>query len=358
MERLSIRPTRAARGNAGPDHGPERKKIFLAEGFRKGEMDRKRIGTARFSLGSAITLAGTKLLVGIASGSLGILSSAFDNLADILMSGVNYLSIRKSMEPADHSHPYGHGKAETLGTIFMSVVVALTGAWIVWEGIRRLRAGIVPGSVDTGLVVMALSVAASWYIAGRIRKAGEETGSRALLADSLHFRTDVYSGAGILLALVAYRLTGWKWLDPGVAVVVGVYIVAAAFPIFRDALGDLMDRSLPPETVEKIRQIIESHRPLIVDYHKLRTRRSGSEMHVDFHIVVCRQYLLEDAHRVADHLEKEVARALGNAHVVTHIDPCDIECQGPDYCERVLGEIRKLDEPVRPWSVGGNGGKV
>jgi len=317
----------------------------MADGLRKEEMDRKRIGAARFSLGSAVALAATKLFVGIASGSLGILSSAVDNVADILMSGVNYLSIRKSMEPPDPSHPYGHGKAETLGTIFMSMVVALTGVWIVWEGIRRLRAGIVPRSVDTGLVVMALSVAASWYISGRIRKAGEETGSSALMADSLHFRTDVFSGGGILLALVAYRLTGWKWLDPGVAVVVGGYIVTAAFPLFREALGDLMDRSLPAETVEKIRQTIESHRPLIVDYHKLRTRRSGSERHVDFHLVVCRQYLLEDAHRVADHLEKELAQMLGNAHVVIHIDPCDIECRGKDYCERVLREIRTLDDP-------------
>ena len=328
----------------------------MAEGLRKEEMDRKRIGAARFSLGSAVALASTKLFVGIASGSLGILSSAFDNLADVLMSGVNYLSIRKSMEPADHSHPYGHGKAETLGTVFMSIVVALTGGWIVWEGVRRLRAGIVPRSVDIGLVVMALSVAASWVISERIRKAGEETGSNALKADSLHFRTDVYSGGGILLALLAYRWTGWKWLDPGVAVVVGGYIVAAAVPIFREALDDLMDRSLPPEQVERIRQVIESHRPLIVDYHKLRTRRSGSEMHVDFHLVVCRRYLLQDAHRVADHLEKEVAKTLGNAHVVTHLDPCDIEC-GPDHCERVLGEIRKLEDPEWPRSGQENGQK-
>ena len=319
----------------------------MADARRKEEMDRKRIGTARFSVGSAATLAATKLFVGVASGSLGVLSSAFDNLADILMSGVNYLSIRKSMEPADFSHPYGHGKAETLGTVFMSVVVALTGGWIVWEGIRRLRAGIVPRSVDTGIVVMALSVAASWYIAERIRKAGEETGSSALAADSLHFRTDVWSGGGVLVSLLAYRVTGWQWLDPGVAMVVGGYVVSAAFPIFREALDDLMDRSLPHETVERIQCIIDSHRPLVVDYHALRTRRSGSEKHVDFHVVVCRLYLLEDAHRVADHLERELSQALGNAHVVTHIDPCGIECPGKDHCELVLAEIRKLPVPGR-----------
>lgn len=317
----------------------------MEQGVRKEELDRKRIRTARFSVGSAVVLAVTKLFVGIASGSLGVLSSAFDNLADILMSGVNYLSIRKSMEPADFSHPYGHGKAETLGTGFMSVVVALTGAWIVREGIHRLRAGIIPSSVDAGLVVMVLSVAASWYIADRIWKAGEETGSNALKADSLHYRTDVYSSGGILVSLLAYRATGWKWLDPGVAMVVGGYIIFAAVPIFREALGDLMDRSLPPETVETIRRIIDSHKPLVVDYHKLRTRRAGSEKHVDFHVVVCRQFLLQDAHQVADHLEMEVSKALGSAHVVTHIDPCDIECPGKEECERILTEIRKLEAP-------------
>ena len=185
----------------------------MEQGLRKEELDRKRIRTARFSVGSAVVLAVTKLFVGIASGSLGVLSSAFDNLADILMSGVNYLSIRKSMEPADFSHPYGHGKAETLGTGFMSVVVALTGAWIVREGIHRLRAGIIPSSVDAGLVVMVLSVAASWYIADRIWRAGEETGSNALKADSLHYRTDVYSSGGILVSLLAYRATGWQQND-------------------------------------------------------------------------------------------------------------------------------------------------
>jgi cation diffusion facilitator family transporter len=271
---------------------------------------------------------------------------------------VNYLSIKKSMEPPDSSHPYGHGKVETLGTVFMSVVVAFTGGWIIWEGIRRLRAGIVPRSVDVGLVVMAVSVAASWYISERIRKAGEETGSSALKADSLHYRTDVYSSGGILVSLLAYRVTGWKWLDPGVAMIVGGYIVSAAFPIFREALEDLTDSSLPPDTVENIRRIIDSHRPLIVDFHALRTRRSGSEKHVDFHVVVCRQTNLQEAHRVADHLEKEVSQVLGNAHVVSHIDPCGLECPGKDKCLRVLEEIRKFSAPGKEQDVPGNVDKV
>ncbi len=316
---------------------------------------RRRIAAARFSVGSAVVLAAAKLLVGVATNSLGVLSSAIDNLADILMSGVNYLSIRKSMEPADRSHPYGHGKVETLATVFMSLVISLTGIWIIVVGVRRLRAGVVPGSVDAGMAVMVVSVAASWYIARRIRRVGEETGSNALKADSLHYRTDVFSGGGILASLVAYRATGWKWLDPGSAVVIGAYVIVAAFPLLREALDDLIDRSLPADTVARIRGIIDSHRPLVVDYHDLRSRRSGTDKHVDFHVVVCRRYSLEDAHRLADHLEKEVSQALDGAHVVTHIDPCGIDCPGPERCERLLADVRKLTDPEPERRAGDDG---
>jgi cation diffusion facilitator family transporter len=307
--------------------------------------DRKRIGTACFSLASAVALAAAKFVVGILSGSLGVLSSAFDSLADIFMSAVNLVSIRKSVEPADSTHPYGHGKVETLATVFQAAVIGATGIWVVREGIVRLLAKRVPESADAGIAVMLVGVVASWYIAGRIRRTGEETGSTALVADSLHFRTDVYTNAGILLSLALFRLTGWAWLDPGVALAVGIYILGIAAKLLFEAVQDLLDRGLPRETVARVEGIIDSHRPLIVGFHDLRTRRSGSEKHVDFHVVVCREFLLDDAHRVADHIEKEVGHALGNARVVTHIDPCDLECPGRDRCERVLSDIRNLDDP-------------
>ncbi len=293
------------------------------------ENRRLRLRTARFSLGSAVTLCVLKLAVGVLSGSLGVLASALDNVADIFMSTVNLLSIRKAMDPADASHPYGHGKVETLATL--------------------LRDGRAPEGVglDVGIVVMLFSVAASWFISARIRKGGETAGSSALAADALHFRTDVYSGGGILFSLVLYRITGWKWLDPGVALAVGVYIFSAAVPLLKGAVEDLMDHQLPPDTVARVTAIIEAHRPMVVDWHDLRTRRSGSEMQVDFHVVVCRDHSLEQAHRVADHLEMEIREMLGNAHVVTHIDPCEIECPGPHECERVQGMISGLHSPER-----------
>lgn len=318
----------------------------MDETGKYGERNRKRIGTARFSLGSAVALASTKFVIGILSGSLGVLSSAFDSVADIFMSAVNLLSIRKSMDPADRTHPYGHGKVETLATVFQALVIAGTGLWVVVEGIRRLVEKRVPESADIGIAVMAVALVASWFVSRRIRKAGEETGSTALVADSLHFATDVYTNAGILASLVVFRYTGWAWLDPGAALLVGAYILFAAGKLFVSAVHDLMDRGLPEETVEQVRGIINGHRPMVVDFHDLRTRRAGSEKHVDFHVVVCREHKLADAHRVADHLEKEVRLVIGNAHVVTHVDPCNKECPGIDHCELVLSQIRDLKDPA------------
>lgn len=303
------------------------------------------MATARFSLAGAFLLAAGKFAVGLASGSLGVLSSAFDSLADIFMSAVNLVSLRKSMDPADGTHPYGHGKVETLATAFQGLVIGGTGIWVVREGILRLAARKIPESADAGIAVMAIALGASWYISRRIRRVGEETGSPALVADSVHFATDVYTNAGILGSLIVFRATGWAWLDPGVALLVGAYIAFMGGKLLLEALNDLMDRGLPEDDVERIRKIIDGHRPMVVDFHDLRTRRAGSVKHVDFHVVVCREYKLQDAHRLADHLEKEVRLLLGNAHVVTHVDPCEIACPGAQHCERVLGDIRSLTDP-------------
>ena len=335
------------------NRGPAR---VMGTDDHKSADGRRRLGAARFSLACAAALAAAKFVVGILSGSLGVLSSAFDSLGDIFMSAVNLVSIRKSLEPADTSHPYGHGKVETLATAFQGAVIGATAIWVIREGIVRLAARRVPESADAGIAVMAIGVVASWFISIRIRREGEETGSTALVANSLQFRTDVYSNAGILLSLALFRLTGWAWLDPGIALLVGLYIAKTAAKILLDAIQDLVDRGLPRETVVRVERIIDSHRPLIVGFHDLRTRRSGSEKHVDFHVVVCRQFLLEDAHRVADHIEKEVGHALGNARVVTHIDPCEIECPGKDRCDRIVSDIRNLDDPRKDEPRAGGAG--
>jgi cation diffusion facilitator family transporter len=294
----------------------------------------RRVKAGIVSIAAAIGLCVSKFAVGVLTGSLGVLSSAFDSLADILMSAVNLFSIRESMQPPDAQHPYGHGKIEALATLFQGAVIGLTGAWVLREGYARLVAGRAPESADGGIAMMLLGVLASLAVSRFLTRVGRETDSSVLTADALHFATDVYTNGGILAALVVFRFTGWKWIDPGIALLVGVYILYAAGRLLFEAAQELLDRTLPDETVARIREVIESHKPLLVDYHDLRTRRAGSEYHVDFHVVLCREATVSDAHAVADHLEHEITDLLGNAHVVTHIDPCRVECDGPSACPR------------------------
>lgn len=313
------------------------------------ENDRKRLRAGVVSVVSATALCGSKFVVGIATGSIGVLSSAFDSLADILMSAVNLFSIRESMRPADEKHPYGHGKVEALATLFQGAVIAVTGIWVVREGYLRLIDP-KPTSADGGIAIMLAGVVASYLISRFLKKTGEETGSSILIADSLHFATDIYSNGGILLALLIFRFTGWTWIDPGIALVVGAYILFAAVRLVVEAVQELLDRTLPEEMVASIRGVIETHRPMLVDYHDLRTRRSGSEIHIDFHVVLCKEHKVADAHRVADHLEGEIQALLGKATVVTHIDPCIMECPGPHDCTREAerDRIKSLTGPETP----------
>jgi len=225
-------------------------------------------------------------------------------------------------------------------------VITVTGVVVALEAVRRFVRGGVPEGIglDAGILVMIFSMGASWFISGRIRSAGESTGSSALIADSVHFRMDVYSGSGILFSLVLFRLTGWKWLDPAIGMAVGVYIIASAWPLLVGAVSDILDISLPADTVNSIERLIERHQPMVKGWHALRTRRSGSDIHVDFHIVMCREQLLGEAHRVADHLERDIQALLGNANVVSHIDPCDAVCEGSFKCEHMKRMIRNLPD--------------
>jgi cation diffusion facilitator family transporter len=294
----------------------------------------RRVRAGIVSISAALALCVSKFAVGVLTGSLGVLSSAFDSLADIFMSGVNLFSIRQSMQPPDADHPYGHGKIEALATLFQGAVIGYTGVWVLREGYARLLSGKGPESADGGIAMMLAGLLASLAVARYLRRVGEETGSSVLTADSLHFATDVYTNGGILAALVVFRFTGWKWIDPGIAFLVGLYILYAAGKLLFEAAQELLDRTLPDETVKRIREVIESHKPMLVDYHDLRTRRAGSEYHVDFHVVLCREATVADGHAVADHLEEEISTLLGKAHVVTHMDPCRTECGGPSACPR------------------------
>ena len=285
------------------------------------------------AIAGAATLAVLKLGTGLAINSIGLISAAADSLMDVLVSGLNLFSIQIAESPADEGHPYGHGKVENLAGLAQGGLIAAVGGWVLFEAVRRFIRGVLPQHTEWGLAVMVVSVVVSWLITTHLRRVAEQTDSVVLLADSLHYATDVWTNGGVLAALLLFGLTGASLFDPLIAAVVGGIILLSAYRILARSVADLMDAAIPPTEQREIERIICSH-TFVVSFHGLRTRRSGSQRHVDFSVVLCRHLPLGDAHDLVDHVEKEIAGTIPQAYVVVHAEPCEPDCTVAERCVR------------------------
>jgi len=293
-----------------------------------------KIRAARTAVATAGGLALIKLITGLLTGSMAVLASAVDSVLDILMSGVNYLAIRQAEQPADQTHPFGHGKFETLATLIQSMVITISGAWIIFESIRRLLSGVVElARVGGGIGVLLFSTVASWLIAGYLRRVGKATDSSALQADSLHFSMDVYTNMALLIGLVVIYFVDVPWLDPGLSLLVGIYILSEAVKLIRHGLRDVLDVELPEALRQQIAELIKAQGDDLVGFHNLRTRRAGSQKLMDFHLTVCKHMTVEEAHEITDELEKRIEEKILGSDVTIHIEPCQRpDCPGREQC--------------------------
>ncbi|KIH76813.1 cation diffusion facilitator family transporter [Geoalkalibacter ferrihydriticus] len=285
----------------------------------------RKIKAARISVATATGLSVIKLIAGLATGSMAILSSAIDSLLDIFMSGVNLVAITKAEKPADKAHPFGHGKYETLATLIQSSIIALSGLAIIAESVRRLYLGSELRGLEGGIFILGFSIIASWLISRYLLRVARETDSSALKADSLHFSMDVYTNAGLLLGLVVIRLFDIPWLDPILSIAIACYILFEAARLVRHGLRDVLDEELPESIRGEVENLVRAHSDLHLDFHNLRTRRAGSQKIMDFHLTLCRHLTVEEAHRVADHLEKRIEEEIPGSDVTIHIEPCESE---------------------------------
>ncbi len=279
-----------------------------------------KIRAERVAIGAAAALAAGKLGVGLATNSIGLLSAAADSLFDVAISSFNLLSIRIADSPADEGHPFGHGKAENLAGLLQTAVIAVMGGGLLVEAVRRLLRGARPVHAEWGIAVMVVATVVSWLIARHLRRVGQETDSVVLIADALHYQTDVWTNAGVLVGLALLWVTGSGIFDALIAIAVACVILGSAYRLLVRSINDLMDAALPEAEQRAIEEVIHRHR-FVVDHRNLRTRRSGSQRHVDFTIVACRHLPLGEAHDLVDHIEQEIAATIPGAHVVVHAEP-------------------------------------
>ena len=312
-------------------------------------MDSKvRVRAAKIAISTAISLAIIKVITGFATGSMALLSSAADSLLDIIMSFGNLLALRQANKPADDDHPYGHGKFETAATLLQSLLIAASGLFILSESIHRLQhGGNELAHLNFGIAVLAFSSIASWFLSRYLKKVGIKTDSTALQADALHYATDVYSNAILLIGLIGVRLLGWNWVDPVLSIGVGCYILYAAFELLKGSMNDFLDAGLPEEQRREITECIINNESEITGYHNLRTRRSGKLKMIDFHLTFCRFKTIEEAHDSSDRIEKEIKDCIKNADVTIHLEPTECtSCPRCGHCARSKNKAKMKQQAL------------
>lgn len=282
---------------------------------------------ALLSIVSNSTLVVLKLLVGMWSGSVAVISEAVHSATDLLASVIAYLSVRFSDNPPDHDHPYGHGKIESISSLAEALLIFGAALFIIHESVTKLQH---PESshpeLGWAIGVMGISVVVNFFLSRQLRRVAQETDSLALLADAEHLHVDVVTAAGVFLGLALTQLTHVNWLDPLVALGVAVLILQAAWELTRQSLNPLMDARLPREEENLIRQVLNSD-DRVLGYHKLRTRKSGSHRHVDLHLQLDDDCSLVEAHAITEELEQAIRGVLPAIQVNIHVEPFLAEMQ-------------------------------
>ena len=280
--------------------------------------------TARLSIFSNTALIIMNTVVGLISGSVSILSEAVHTIIDLMAAVMAYYSIKISDKPADEEHPFGHGKFENVSGVIEALLIFAASGWIIYHAINRLIEGeqiIGDQGLTLGFIVMMVSAFINLIVSRRLYKVARETDSIALKADALHLSTHVYTSAGVGISLAVIYFTGWHFLDPIAAIVVASYILKEAFEILIEAFKPLTDNSLPEEEQLLIKEIIKKRTNKNMSFHMLRTRKTGSDREIDFHLEVPGDMHVDDAHTLCDDIEEEIKESLANVKVTIHVEP-------------------------------------
>lgn len=283
----------------------------------KGMNDKKRVALS--SVLAAVFITGFKLVVGMETNSLGILSEAAHSGLDLLAAVMTLIAVTIADRPPDAEHQYGHGKIENLSAFLETVLLVVTCAWIVWEGIERLRTG---GShVDAsvwGFVVMGVSIVVDVSRSRALARAAKKHNSQALEADALHFSSDVWSSSVVIAGLGLVAL-GYQSVDSIAAILVALLVLFVSYRLGRRTIDALMDR-VPAGLSDQILEVVKGV-PGVKEVRGLRVRPSGAHAFVDVTIAIRRTTPFEQAHMIMDNVEKAVSRQRERMEVMVHAEP-------------------------------------
>lgn len=274
---------------------------------------------ARLSVASNSLLIVMKLIVGIISGSVSILSEAIHSSMDLLAAVIAFLAVRVSDTPPDSRHPYGHGKVENISGVIEGILILVAAAMIIVEAIKKLLGESSElESLWIGSLVMLVSAIINTIVSRKLYKVARETHSVALEADALHLKTDVYTSLGVAVGLGLIIVTGIKWFDPVVAILVAFFIIKESYNLISRAFSPLLDTAWGDAEIEDLERRLDN---MEVNYHDLRTRLAGNYRFIDIHVEIPESESVGNAHSYCDKIEDALKNAYSNLTVTIHVEP-------------------------------------
>jgi cation diffusion facilitator family transporter len=272
------------------------------------------------------------------TGSIGLLSDALESGVNLLAAVTAYASLWYSARPADPSHTYGHEKIEYLSSGLEGVLIIVAGVGTAAYAVRRLIHPQELESLELGTVIALAASGVNFVVARVLLHHGRKHRSIVLEADGRHLMSDVVTSVGVVAGLGLVLATGWKPLDPLLAIAVGLNITWTGGELVRRSFDGLMDHALPPAEQEQIRGVIQAHLPSGAAFHALRTRQAGARRFAEFHLLVDGDLSVREAHHVAHRIEDALTAAVPGLEVVIHVEPVDEEeSWEPEYLKQ-LGE--------------------
>ena len=277
-------------------------------------------GAALVAVGGGLIIFAVKLGAWYISGSVALLSDALESIINIAASCLMLFSVYVSGRPADDEHHYGHQKIEYITSLAEGGLIITAAIFIIHTALERISKPVpitsVESAVGINLFATALNGGLSWYLIRR----SKETGSIALEGDAKHLLSDVVTSVGVAGGLFVSQLTGWTQADPVIAIAVSVLILRMGGEIILKSSRGLMDDHCP-ETEEKIEALLDRHRSRFVDYHDIKTRRSGTQVFAELHLSIDGEITVKEAHDFTDHLEEDLKKELPDVSVTIHIEP-------------------------------------
>jgi cation diffusion facilitator family transporter len=290
-----------------------------------GEHEKRSV--ALTSVLAAVGLTIFKIIVGVTTGSLGILAEAAHSGLDLVAALMTLFAVRISGRPADHTHHYGHGKVENLSALFETMLLLVTCVWIVYEAIQRLVSHQIPLEVNVwSFLVMGTSIVVDISRSRALYRVAHKFRSQALEADALHFSTDIWSSVvviiGLICVMVGERFQVLSFLhhaDAVAAIGVALIVVYVSGQLVMRTIQALLDVA-PIGLEKKITSAVEAL-PGVNNCHDVRMRYSGSQLFVDIHVLIDGNQTLKDAHHLTEEIEQAIQKIVPRADIIVHPEP-------------------------------------